>query len=190
MSDDRLHDITRGVGRTIRAERGARGMSLGDLARAAGLSKTILSRIEAGDGNPSIETLWRVSQAFDLPLGALLEAGERPATQVVPARSGRRLGADSGMTAWLVHAEGQGHRSEVYDLDLPAGVVHPGRPHLPGTTELVLCMKGRLRAGPDDDPHELGAGDAVWFAADVPHRYEALRHATAICMMLYPAGDR
>jgi quercetin dioxygenase-like cupin family protein len=51
-------------------------------------------------------------------------------------------------------------------------------------------MKGRLRAGPDDDPHELGAGDAVWFAADVPHRYEALRHATAVCMMLYPAGDR
>jgi XRE family transcriptional regulator, regulator of sulfur utilization len=188
MSDQELDGLTRGMGRAIRAERTARGMSLGDLGRASGLSKTILSRIEAGEGNPSVETLWRVSQAFDLPLGALLGDADRPPARAVARRSGRRLGADSGMTAWLIHAEGQAHRSEVYELDLPAGVVHPGRPHLPGTTEVVVCTKGRLRVGPDAEPLELGPGDAAWFASDVPHRYEALRASVALCLMLYPAG--
>ena len=55
----------------------AQGMSLGDLARASGLSKTILARIEGGDGNPSVETLWRVSRALRVPLGALLAEDAR-----------------------------------------------------------------------------------------------------------------
>src|SRR3954469_14587674 len=117
MDREDLDHVTRGMGLAIRAERTARGMSLGDVARASGLSKTILSRIEAGEGNPSVETLWRVSTAFDLPFGALLDLGAPPAARLVPARSGRRIGADSGMTAWLVHAEGRSTRNELYELD-------------------------------------------------------------------------
>lgn len=190
MSDDRLDMLTRGMGLAIRAQRAARGMSLGNLARASGLSKTILSRIEAGEGNPSVETLWRVSQAFDLPLGALLEAEAPAAARLVPARTGRRMGADSGMTAWLVHAEGRATRNELYELDLPEGVTHEGRPHLPGTSEVIVCTRGRLRTGPDSEPVELRSGDAVWFASDVPHSYVALRPARALCLMLYPAAER
>jgi transcriptional regulator with XRE-family HTH domain len=186
MERDDINDVTRSMGLAIRAQRTARGMSLGDLARAAGLSKTILSRIEGGEGNPSVETLWRVSQAFDLPLGALLERDEPPAAQLVGARSGRRLGADSGMSAWLVHAEGRPSRCELYELDLPAGVTHPGRPHLPGTNEVIVCVRGRLRAGPDGEEVELGPGDAAAFASDVPHRYIATRAVRALCLMLYP----
>ena len=190
MSDAGLDTLTRSMGQAIRAQRTARGMSLGDLARSSGLSKTILSRIEAGDGNPSVETLWRVSQAFDLPLGALLGAEAPPAARLVPARSGRRLGADSGMTAWLVHAEGRATRSELYELDLPEGVTHPGRPHLPGTSEVIVCTRGRLRTGPDGEPVDLAPGDAAWFASDVPHSYAALRPARALCLMLYPGAER
>jgi XRE family transcriptional regulator, regulator of sulfur utilization len=186
MEREGIDDVTRGMGLAIRAQRTARGMSLGDLARAAGLSKTILSRIEAGEGNPSVETLWRVSQAFDLPLGALLERDGAPAAQLVRARTGRRMGADSGMSAWLVHAEGRPSRCELYELDLPAGVTHPGRPHLPGTNEVIVCTKGRVRTGPEGEEVELGPGDAASFASDVPHRYVALRAARALCLMLYP----
>ena len=57
-----------------------------------------------------------------------------------------------------------------------------------GTTEVVVCTKGRLRAGPDGEELDLGPGDAARFASDVPHRYEALRAARALCLMLYPAG--
>ena len=49
---DGLEALADRIGRVIRTHRGARGMSLGDLARASGLSKTILARIESGAGNP------------------------------------------------------------------------------------------------------------------------------------------
>ena len=35
----------------------------------------------------------------------------------------------------------------------------------------MLCVSGRMRAGPPGEEQELGPGDAVLFAADVAHRY-------------------
>ena len=176
------------IGRVIRAHRLAQGMSLGDLARASGLSKTILAKIESGAGNPSVETLWRVSRALTLPLGALLAEDEAPRVRAIPARTGEALAADAGMAAWLIHADGREHRSEVYELAFEAGVEQRTDAHLPGTEEVVVCLEGELRVGPLGEPVTLGPGDAVWFAADGAHAYLAPAASRALCWMLYPTA--
>ncbi|HYI35394.1 MAG TPA: XRE family transcriptional regulator [Thermoleophilaceae bacterium] len=184
-NDQPLHQVTRRIGRTLRAHRTERGMSLGDLARAAGLSKSILARIEADGGNPSVETLWRLSLALGVPLGSLLGGEEGPRVRRLPARASEPMPGDSGMTGWLLHTEGRVRRTEVFDLDFPAGTDHEGSPHLPGTEELVLCVSGRMRVGPEGEQQELGPGDAVVFAADVPHRYTAIEASQALDWILY-----
>src|SRR4051794_8145165 len=166
-----LGDLARRIGRGVRADRLAQGLSLGDLGRQSGLSKTILARIERGEGNPSVETLWRVSRALRIPLGSLLTPSDHPRTRVIPARSGEALRSASGMAAWLLHAEGREHRSEIFDIELPKGIDQRSEPHLPGTEELILCVKGRVHVGPYGEEADLGPGDAVWFGADVPHHY-------------------
>jgi XRE family transcriptional regulator, regulator of sulfur utilization len=184
-------DLNQRLGRRVRARRVARGDSLGDVARASGLSKTILSRIESGEGNPSVETLWRLSQALEVPLGTLLEGGEEaPRTRRIARGSGAALSADSGMASWMVHADGRGGRTELHELSLPAGVEHRSGAHLPGTEEVILCLSGRLEAGLDGAAEPLGPGDAVWFVADGPHAYRALgdTEARALCWMLYAGG--
>jgi transcriptional regulator with XRE-family HTH domain len=183
--EDGLGTLARRIGRTVRADRLGQGLSLGDLARASGLSKTILARIERGEGNPSIETLWRVSQGLSVPLGWLLAGDPQPRTRVMRAGAGEPLHSDSGMDAWLLHADGREHRSEVYAIDLPKGIDQRSDAHLPGTEELVVCVKGRVRLGPLGEEVELGPGDAAWFTADVAHHYEALRDSRTLCWMLY-----
>lgn len=178
------------VGRVIRAHRGTQGMSLGDLARASGLSKTILAKIEAGDGNPSLETLWRISRALRVPLGEVLGEDEGPRMRVIRHGAGEELHADSGMSAWLLHADGRERRTEVFELRFDAGVEQHAEAHLPGTEELIVCTRGRMRVGPAGQQAELEAGDAVWFASDVPHGYAGLRDSRALCWMLYPASLR
>ena len=180
-----LVTLARRIGRSVRADRLGQGLSLGDLARASGLSKTILARIERGEGNPSIETLWRVSQALNVPLGRLLAGDPQPRTRVIRAGAGQPLRSDSGMDAWLLHADGREHRSEVYAIDLPRGIDQRSDAHLPGTEELVVCVKGRVRLGPIGEEVELGPGDAAWFTADVAHHYAALRDSKTLCWMLY-----
>jgi transcriptional regulator with XRE-family HTH domain len=192
-SDDDLDALAARIGAAVRELRLAQRWSLGDLARASGLSKTILARIERGEGNPSVETLWRVSRALDVPLGTLLSPRTGPRARAIPARSGQPISSEGGMDAWLLHAAGREHRSEVYDIELPKGVDQRTEPHLPGTEELIVCVKGRVRVGPYDQEIELAPGDAAWFTADVAHHYVALRDARTLCWMIYPteaAGGR
>jgi len=177
--------VSRRIGRTLRALRTERGLSLGELGQAAGLSKSILARIESDGGNPSVETLWRLSLALGVPLGSLLGDDQGPRVRRVPARRGEPMPAESGMTGWLVHTEGRVRRTELFDLDFPAGTDHEGSPHLPGTEELVLCVSGRMRVGPAGEEEELGPGDAVVFAADVRHRYTAIEASHALDWVLY-----
>jgi transcriptional regulator with XRE-family HTH domain len=52
-----LDSLTARIARVVRERRYVSGATLADVAAQAGVSKTILSRIENGHGNPSIETL-------------------------------------------------------------------------------------------------------------------------------------
>ena len=164
-------------------------MSLGDLSRACGLSRTILARIEGGAGNPSLETLWRISRALDVPLGSLLEQDTAPRVHVARAREGRALRADSGLEMWLLHAEGREHRSEMYEILLPQGADQQTGAHLPGTEEALICISGHAQIGPLGEEAGVRAGDVVWFAADRPHRYLALAETRLVGWMLYGAGS-
>jgi XRE family transcriptional regulator, regulator of sulfur utilization len=186
--DDDLDALATRIGTAVAQLRDGKRWSLGELARASGLSKTILARIERGDGNPSVETLWRVSHALGVPLGALLSPPvRRPRVRAIPARAGEPIVSESGMSAWLVNSAGQEHRSEVFDIELPRGIDQETDAHLPGTEEVIVCVKGRVRVGPYDLEVELGPGDAVWFTADVPHHYHALRDTRTLCYMIYPS---
>jgi quercetin dioxygenase-like cupin family protein len=76
----------------------------------------------------------------------------------------------------------------VYAIDLPKGIDQRSDAHLPGTEELIVCVKGRVRVGPLGEEVELGPGDAAWFTADLAHHYEALRDSQTLCWMLYTAA--
>lgn len=187
--DDDLDVLAGRIGAAIAEHRDAHRWSLGELARTSGLSKTILAKIERGEGNPSVETLWRVSRALGVPLGALLSPpSRRPRVRAIPARSGQPIVSEAGMRAWLIDAAAQEHRSEVFDIELPRGTDQATDAHLPGTEEVIVCVKGRVRVGPYEQEVELGPGDAVWFTADVPHHYHALRDTRTLCYMIYPAA--
>ncbi len=184
---DQLVSLNQRIAAVVRERRHLAGMTLGELAHASGLSKTILSRIENGHGNPSVETLFRIARALGLPLSALL-ADEAPRASVIRARSGPELHADSGMRAWLVHAQPSHQHAEIYELELPTGTEQRSAGHLSGTEELVICLTGRLRVGPVDHEVDLRPGDAARFRADDEHRYVAVRAARAVNWIFTPAG--
>jgi len=59
------------VGGNLKAERTARGWSLDDLAREAGVSRTLLGQIEIGKATPSISVVWKITQAHGVPFSIL-----------------------------------------------------------------------------------------------------------------------
>jgi len=57
----------------LRHRRVSAGLSQEDLAERTGLSQTWISRLEKGDGNPTMETLNILAKAFQISLCDLFE---------------------------------------------------------------------------------------------------------------------
>ncbi|MET9328859.1 XRE family transcriptional regulator [Tsukamurella sp. NPDC003166] len=162
----------------IQRERAAAGWSMAELARRAGIAKSTLSQLEAGTGNPSVETLWALATALGIPFARLLGGGEVEVT-VVRAGEGATVPSDSAdYAATLLTAAPPGVRRDVYRVDAEPGSRRESTAHPPGTLEHVFVCAGRALVGPVDRSVTLDAGDFITYAGDAPHVFEALESGT------------
>lgn len=175
------------VGREVRAHREAHGLSLSAAAARAGVSKTILATIEAGAGNPSLETLSRIARALDVTVATFLAEDDALPANLIARDDAEWLSFESGIRGRLIHVDGRDRRLETLEILLEPGIRYASAAHAPGTEELVICLSGTLVAGPDGREKRLRRGDALHFAADVQHAYRSDAGATALCCFTYPA---
>lgn len=150
-------------------------MSLSALATAAGISKSTLSELERGRGNPSIDTVWLLARALNLSFAALFEDDDAEAAHVLrfdamPVVTREHPGFEARHVLTR-HPRGE---LELYVLDLAAGASRRAAGHTPGIIEHVLVISGTLEVGPESETEVLGPGDYIRFRADRPHRYTAL----------------
>src|SRR5471032_1481847 len=66
------------VGAQIQRLRSERRMTLDDLSRAAGVSKSMLSEIERDKANPTIAVAWRLTNALGVSLDSLFAPPKAP----------------------------------------------------------------------------------------------------------------
>lgn len=59
-----------------------RSLTLGQLAKLSGISKAILSDIEKGGSNPTINTIWKIANGLNVPYTRLMEVKEPDGTVV------------------------------------------------------------------------------------------------------------
>lgn len=60
------------IGKALRILRGARNISMLELARRSGYDKSMLSRIEGGTRTPSLQTLEKLAEALEVDLWVLV----------------------------------------------------------------------------------------------------------------------
>lgn len=171
----------------LRRHRERHNLSLGELSRVTGLSKTSLARLEQGEGNPSLETLWRLGRALGLSIGQLVEEPEPVPIKILRRGDGPVVQSSFGMRGRLLQTDHSHHRTEIFELDLPADAEFHGEAHEPGTREAVYCIDGQVRCGPTGHLLELGAGDTAYFDGNIPHTYAAgPAGGRAMLIMSYP----
>jgi transcriptional regulator with XRE-family HTH domain len=172
------------IAAALRRERQHAGLSLTELARRAGLAKSTLSHLESGTGNPSVETLWALGVALDVPFSRLVDAPRQP-VRVVRAEEGPVTHAEAAdYSATLLAACPPHARRDLYRVRVEPGRARRSQAHQPGTSEHVVVTSGRARVGPAEEPHDLGVGDYVCYPGDAAHVFEALAPGTTAVMLV------
>lgn len=162
------------VAEAIRRERDLAQLSLSALAAKAGLAKSTLSQLEAGRGNPNIETLWAIATALGIPFSALFESAQAH-SHLIRAGEGDEIAAgEADFTTVLLDKSPPDRRRDIYRVTLSPGAPRRSPPHPRGTVEHAFLCSGRVRLGPDDQPQEIRPGDYFRYCADAAHSYEAL----------------
>ncbi|BDG03897.1 helix-turn-helix domain-containing protein [Anaeromyxobacter oryzae] len=179
-------DLTAVVGANLRRLRMRRGLSLERLSRASGVSRAMLSQIELGQSAPSINVVWKISSALDLPFSALITGraagGE---VQVLRASDAKILTSqDRAFSSRALFPFDAPRRVELYELRIAPGTEERAEAHPPGTTENLVVSRGTVEIVVDGERAPLGAGDAILFHADVPHAYRNVSDAEAVLYLV------
>jgi transcriptional regulator with XRE-family HTH domain len=117
------------IGAVIRGHRAGR-YTIAELAQRSGVSSGLLSLIERGRGNPSLETLNRIAAALDLAVVELLVAAEGASS------------ADATGLA-LAHLGGPDDRLAGVVLDQPPDGTDPFRPTAAGWQSSMILGRGQ-----------------------------------------------
>ncbi|NUP14213.1 MAG: helix-turn-helix transcriptional regulator [Polyangiaceae bacterium] len=183
-------DLTPVVGKNLRRFRAERGLSLEGLSKVSGVSRAMLGQIELGQSTPTINVVWKIARALDMPFSALISEERNAGTWVLPRAKARLLTSKDGVfTSRALFPMDRPRHVEFYELRLAAGGREDAEPHPQGTTENLIVSKGRVALAIDGDRRLLDEGDAIFFEADVPHTYENVDAKTEAIMhlvMTYP----
>lgn len=183
-------DLTPVVGRNLKRFRSEHGLSLEGLSKVSGVSRAMLGQIELGHSTPTINVVWKIARALDVPFSALISEERGVGTWVLPKSKARLLTSkDGGFSSRALFPIDRPRNVEFYELRLGPAGREDAEPHAQGTTENLIVAAGRVALAIDGDRRLLEEGDAIFFEADVPHSYENLdpsREAVMHLVMTYP----
>jgi len=160
------------VGATLQKLRLKRGLTLDDLSRAAGVSKSMLSQIEREKANPTIAVAWRLANALGIGIEELLSS-EKPEPEPIhvlePHETPTLPGAHAGYVLRILGPMELAGKYEWYELTLAPEGALVSNPHDPGTTEYLTLLHGTAEVEVDGVTKKLKAGGTARYVADRSH---------------------
>lgn len=167
------------LGRHIRMLRKSRGMTLRELATATGCSESMLSKVENGKGNPSINVLHSISKALGTNMGSLFSPDLKP--DVVMRKGERHLAqmvSGKGVILEYLSPHAPGHLLQAH-----IHIVEPGGSSQGAIThdgeEVGYLLEGELDLTVDGQAYALKEGDSFFFDSSLPHSFRNPGAATA-----------
>ena len=177
------------LGKTIQRLRKAYNFSLSDLSEQSGVAKSIISQIERNETNPTLATIWRLSQALDVSIERVLaSAEEEPFIERTTRVDTPVIISDDG----LCRLDIIGWRKTIewlqwYDFRAEPGGVLDSDPHQRGAIECLSVLTGEVEVTVGERAERAGPGETLRYRGDRAHRIRALGpepvHATMVCMM-------
>jgi transcriptional regulator with XRE-family HTH domain len=156
------------VGAHIRSLRERRGMSVTELGRQVGVTKSQISQIERGNSNASIPVLRAIAKALGVPLFTLF-VDDDPHDALVRRDERRQLHIPGSDVVRELLVPDIHRRIVLISATFEPGAISSGEPAVHQGEECVVVLKGRMEIEVNGHTLNLDEGDSFYFDSTVPH---------------------
>lgn len=180
------------LGKTIQRLRKAYNLSLSELSEQSGVAKSIISQIERNETNPTLATIWRLSQALDVSVDRFLgQSDDAPFVEKSSAGDTPILLSDDGkcrlaIIGWLKTVEWL----QWYDMKAEPGGALDSDAHQRGSIECLSVIEGEFEVEVSGIIEHARAGETLRYRCDRPHviRNTGDKPARAVMVVILKAA--
>jgi transcriptional regulator with XRE-family HTH domain len=182
-------DIERRVADRLKALRGERGLTLDELGKRSGVSRSMISLIERAESSPTASVLDRLSAALGVTLASMFAEEARVDAAPVVRRDEQVAWSDpqTGYVRRNLSPPGFPSPIELVEVVLPGGahVAYDSGFRDPPVDQQVWVIEGAIEVRVGDQVHQLEAGDCLAMRIDRPIGFRnrgsaAARHLVAL----------
>ena len=181
--------LTGQLGKAVQRLRKTYNLSLSELAEQSGVAKSIISQIERNETNPTLSTIWRLTQALDVSIDRVLQETDDDAFVAKTTRADTPiLVSDDGrcrlaIIGWIKTVDWL----QWYNFSADPGGVLESDAHQRGSIECLSVLDGELEVEVAGTVDRARAGETLRYRCDRPHvirnRGRETAHATMVCIL-------
>ena len=170
MSKKENMPLNKEIGTTLRVIRKQQQLTIEELAKQSDVSGITISNIENGRSNPTLNSLWRLAEALQVPLTKLLGYAhiEKEISTLAEAKPYFTNDLTEG---WLVQPVFQEDNIEIYRVCLKANSIVSRNHQVRDSQEIITVMSGSLELKVGDKLYHLDTYDSINFDSGSPHEY-------------------
>lgn len=181
MSKSSMPSIGR-FGLELKAARKSRKLTLDSLASDAGISVSMLSKIENNKAVPSLTTLHRIVDTLGLNIGMLFSGASDEKSIVFRNEQRPKISANNGVSLERLVPFGDHHIMQGNIHIVEPGCGSEGTMQHEGE-EVGFVLEGTLELVVDDNTYILNTGDSFNFNSRLMHSYRNPGHM--VCKVIW-----
>lgn len=158
------------IGKKVEKYRKAKGLSNRELAKIAEVTPSMLSQIERGLANPSIQTLKALAKALDVPTFSFLLEETNTEDLVVRSNNRKKMVVEN-ITYELVSPDFTGTLATAL-MNIPPHTSSSEKLMEHKGEEVAFVLEGKIKVFLDDEEYILVTGDSVKIPAYMKHKWE------------------
>lgn len=149
------------------------GLSMQELADNAGVSKSMICKIESDKVQPTIDVAGKLSKALGKTLSEMLHATHEVEILHITQDQQAIWKDPQGVSRRNISPIFDGLKMEWLQVELPpkTQICKPSQMISPNAEKYLLINKGKLEIKINNKTYTLNKGDSFYFGANIPHEF-------------------
>ncbi len=180
---DKLNFI---ISENLKKLRGKKKLSLDNVSKLTGVSKSMLGQIERNEVNPTVSIIWKIANGLKISCTQLMSMPEADFEIVDKSQVEPLIEDDGRVRIFPAFSFDSARRFEMYSLEIDSKGYLCTEAHQQGTQEFITVFSGKLNISINDEEFVVTTGNSIRFKADCIHAYKNTCHEIcSLSMVIY-----